>query len=157
MNGDGGDGAGPLAGLSQTHRAALDEAVAWIRAELDPLGMVATGAIVRGEGHAASDPDLVVRWRGPGRPRIRCCFAGMPAELFASTDDWLRRSKVRLAVLARADADSARRLPSVLAAVDGPCRKNRLADPLREASAAIIGVDGFFERDSGTSSRLPLA
>lgn len=81
-----------LLALSAGHRAALAEAVAWIRAELDPLGIVATGSIVRGEGHAGSDLDVVVLWRGPGRRRIQRRFVGVPAEVFANTDDWLRRS-----------------------------------------------------------------
>jgi len=81
-----------LPGLALPHVEALLEALAWIEASLDPEGIVATGSIVRGEGHRGSDLDLVVFWRRPGRQRLQRRFAGVPVEIFANSAAWLRHS-----------------------------------------------------------------
>lgn len=81
-----------LPALSPRHRAALLEAWDWIDATLTPQGLLVTGSIVRGEGHAGSDLDLVVLWRRPGRRRMQRWFAGLPAEVFANSAGWLSHS-----------------------------------------------------------------
>lgn len=81
-----------LPGLAPVHRAALLEAWAWIEASLEPAGIVAAGSIVRGEGQRGSDLDLVVLWRRAGRQRLQRRFAGVPAEMFANSNAWLRHS-----------------------------------------------------------------
>jgi len=79
-------------GLAPVHRAALLEGWAWIEASLEPAGIVAAGSIIRGEGHPGSDLDLVVLWRRTGRQRLQRRFAGVPAEIFANSNAWLRHS-----------------------------------------------------------------
>ena len=81
-----------LPGLASLHREALLEAWAWIAASLEPAGIVAAGSIVRGEGQHGSDLDLVVLWRRAGRQRLQRRFAGVPAEIFANSNAWLRHS-----------------------------------------------------------------
>jgi hypothetical protein len=70
--------------LAEPYRGALAEAVAWIRGRFDPIGIVATGTIVRGNPHASSDLDLFVLHRQPWRQRLQRFFAGVPAEIFVN-------------------------------------------------------------------------
>jgi hypothetical protein len=81
-----------LPALSPRHRIALLEAWDWIDATLTPQGVLVTGSIVRGEGRAGSNLDLVVLWRRPGRRRMQRWFAGVPAEVFANSAAWLAHS-----------------------------------------------------------------
>jgi hypothetical protein len=78
--------------LSPRHRLALQQARRWIDATLDPAGLLVSGSLVRGEGHARSDLDLVVLWRRRGRQRLQRRFDGVPAEIFANSADWLRHT-----------------------------------------------------------------
>lgn len=90
-----------LAWLSPRHRQALQQARSWIEATLEPAGLLVSGSLVRGEGHARSDLDLVVLWRRPGRQRLQRRFDGVPAEVFANSHDWLQHTLRREAQEAR--------------------------------------------------------
>lgn len=81
-----------LPALSLRHRTALLAAWDWIDSALEPQGVLVTGSIVRGEGHAGSDLDLVVLWPRAGRQRMQRWFAGVPAEIFANSAAWLAHS-----------------------------------------------------------------
>lgn len=81
-----------LPGLAPEHRTASLDAWAWIDATLAPAGIVATGSVVRGEGHPGSDFDLVVLWSRSGRQRLQRFFAGVPTEVFANSGARLRHS-----------------------------------------------------------------
>ncbi len=70
---------------------ALEQALTFIRARTEPLGVLACGSITRGEGDASSDLDLYVVHAAPWRQRIQKRFAGVPAEIFVNPPGQIRR------------------------------------------------------------------
>ena len=82
----------PLSHMSALHRSALEASRAWTEALPQISGLLATGSLVRGEGHARSDIDLVVLWRRSGRQRFQRFFNGVPVEVFANSRAWLQYS-----------------------------------------------------------------
>ena len=78
--------------LAPRYAAALREAVAFALDEVDALGVVATGTIVRGTPHVSSDLDLYVLHHAPVRRRVQRYFGdGVPAEIFINPPDAVRR------------------------------------------------------------------
>lgn len=82
----------PLASLhlQDKHRIAMQQAMDWLGSVAQPLGVVASGSIVRGTPGPASDLDVVVLHAGQGRRRIQRWFNGTPVELFFNSGQWLR-------------------------------------------------------------------
>ncbi|MBC7894674.1 MAG: nucleotidyltransferase domain-containing protein [Cytophagaceae bacterium] len=76
--------------LGPKHDRALKSAVAWVLGVTEPLGIVATGTIVRGEAHASSDIDLYVLHEAPYRRRVQRFFEGVPTEIFINSPDAVR-------------------------------------------------------------------
>jgi len=74
--------------LPERYAAALERGVAFVCETFDGggavHGVVATGTIVRGAPHAASDLDLYVIHRAPFRQRVQAWFDGVPAEVFVN-------------------------------------------------------------------------
>jgi predicted nucleotidyltransferase len=70
--------------LSALHDGALKEAVAFVLQRFSPVGIVAAGSIVRGEGGPTSDLDIYVIHLAPWRQRLQHYFRGVPAELFVN-------------------------------------------------------------------------
>lgn len=70
--------------LSEPFATALRHAVDFIFAELEPVGVVATGTIVRGRPNRSSDLDLCVVHAAAHRRRIQRYFDGVPAEIFVN-------------------------------------------------------------------------
>ena len=71
--------------LAPRHAAALRDAVAFALAEVDAVGVVAAGTIVRGGAHAASDLDLYVIHEAPFRRRVQRWFGErVPTEIFVN-------------------------------------------------------------------------
>lgn len=69
--------------LAPRYAAALRDAVAFVLAEVEVTGIVATGTIVRGAPHASSDLDLYVLHDAPVRRRVQRYFGeAVPAEIF---------------------------------------------------------------------------
>src|SRR5262252_3559240 len=68
--------------LGEPYADALRQAVAFVLVETDPVGIVATGTVIRGEAHPASDIDLYVLHDAPYRRRVQRFFAGVPTEIF---------------------------------------------------------------------------
>ena len=68
--------------LSATVDAALREATRFVFAEVDPVGIIATGSIIRGQGHGSSDLDIYVIHEAPFRRRVQQFFRDVPAEIF---------------------------------------------------------------------------
>ena len=68
--------------LAAPFDAALRDATRFVFEETDPLGVIATGTIIRGEAHASSDLDIYVIHAAPFRRRIQQFFVGVPAEIF---------------------------------------------------------------------------
>ena len=69
--------------LAPRFGAALRDAVAFVLAEVDAVGVVAAGSIVRGRPHASSDLDLYVLHPAPVRRRVQRYFGErVPTEVF---------------------------------------------------------------------------
>ena len=59
--------------------------------EVDPVGIIAAGTIVRGVAHASSDLDVFVIHEAPFRRRIQRLFRGVPTEIFINPAAVVRR------------------------------------------------------------------
>ena len=81
--------------LDEPYDCALREAVAWVLERYQPLGIVATGSIIRGNPGPTSDHDLYVLVEGKTKQRFQRVFNGVPAEIFvnppAAVDGYLDR------------------------------------------------------------------
>jgi hypothetical protein len=73
-----------LPSLGEPYRAALDQAVRYIVDRYEPIGILATGTIVRGNPGPTSDFDLFVLWHRRERQRVQKFFNGIPAEIFVN-------------------------------------------------------------------------
>jgi predicted nucleotidyltransferase len=76
--------------LPEPFATALRAAVQFIFAEVDPVGIVATGTIVRGEGHPNSDLDIYVVHLAPFRRRVQQFSEGVPTEIFINPPSAIR-------------------------------------------------------------------
>jgi uncharacterized protein (TIGR02246 family) len=77
--------------LPAPYDGALRDAVAFVVDTVDPVGIIATGTIVRGTPNASSDLDLVVIHAAAYRRRIQRFFRGVPAEIFINPPMAIRR------------------------------------------------------------------
>lgn len=68
----------------------LRDAVAFVFAETVPLGVIATGTIVRGQPHATSDLDICVLHDATFRRRVQQVFHGVPTEVFINPPHLVR-------------------------------------------------------------------
>lgn len=77
--------------LSEPYAQALKEAVAFILSRTTPVGIIASGTILRGNPDPASDLDMYVIHRQPYRQRIQKFFNGVPAEIFINPPGQVKR------------------------------------------------------------------
>jgi hypothetical protein len=77
--------------LSDPYDTALREAVAFVFGETEPVGIIATGTIIRGEAHATSDLDIYVLHRAPYRRRVQRFSNGVPTEIFINPPHTVRQ------------------------------------------------------------------
>ena len=77
--------------LASPYDNALRDAVAFVVGEVDPVGIIAAGTIVRGIPHLSSDLDLFVIHEAPYRRRVQRFFNGVPTEIFINPPDMVRR------------------------------------------------------------------
>lgn len=77
--------------MAPHHHLALDQALAWITAHFAPLGIVASGSIIRGNPHATSDFDLYVVHEQGFRQRVQKRFNGVPCEIFINNPAQVRQ------------------------------------------------------------------
>ena len=77
--------------LASPHAEALRAAVMFILQEVDAVGIIATGTIVRGTPHESSDLDIFVIHDAPHRRRIQRFFHGVPTEIFINPASAVRR------------------------------------------------------------------
>ena len=77
--------------LAPPYDEALREAVAFILQEVDAVGIIAAGTIVRGTPHESSDLDIFVIHDAPHRRRIQRFFHGVPTEIFINPAGTVRR------------------------------------------------------------------
>ncbi len=68
--------------LIEPHATALRRAVEFVLGETTPLGIIATGTVIRGHADPASDIDLSVLHDAPYRRRVQRFFEGVPTEIF---------------------------------------------------------------------------
>lgn len=76
--------------LTAPYKQALHEAVEFILARTTPVGIIASGSILRGNPDPASDLDLYVIHLQPYRQRIQKFFNGIPAEIFINPPQQVR-------------------------------------------------------------------
>jgi predicted nucleotidyltransferase len=77
--------------LAEPHEGALRDVVGWILERFEPLGIVASGSVVRGTGDAASDLDVYVVVGALERQRIQRYHQGVPVEIFVNPAVAVRR------------------------------------------------------------------
>ena len=70
---------------------ALRLAVEAVLAAYQPVGVIAAGSILRGQGGPTSDIDLYVIHRAPFRQRLQRRYAGVPFEIFVNPPQQVRR------------------------------------------------------------------
>jgi hypothetical protein len=68
--------------MNDYHKIGLSEAVTWICLNFKPIGIIATGSIVRGNPDLNSDFDVFVIHEDSYRQRIQKYFNGVPCEIF---------------------------------------------------------------------------
>jgi predicted nucleotidyltransferase len=77
--------------LSEPHGTALQSAVHFIFREVDPIGIVAAGTILRGTQHPSSDLDVYVVHDAPFRRRVQRFFGNhVPTEIFINPPSAIR-------------------------------------------------------------------
>jgi hypothetical protein len=70
--------------LPDNYALALREAVSFVLERFKPVGIIATGTIIRGTPDASSDLDLWVIHMEPVRQRLQKFFNRVPAEIFVN-------------------------------------------------------------------------
>jgi hypothetical protein len=68
--------------VDEPYTTALREAVAFIHTRTQPLGIIASGSIIRGTPDASSDLDIYAIHRQPWRQRVQLWCNGVPCEMF---------------------------------------------------------------------------
>jgi hypothetical protein len=124
--------------LEYRHRAALEQALAWLPEVITPVGILVSGSIVRGNPHPASDLDLVVLHDAPWRRRVQRWFNGTPVEIFFNSEAWLRHSLSK--EIAQGRPVMAHMLATGATLLD---TEDRLAVLRNEALAILEGGPGF--------------
>lgn len=79
-----------LPSLHEPYATALSEAANYILKRFAPVGIIACGSLLRGQGHASSDLDLYVVHFEPWRQRVQKYFHGVPAEIFVNPPQTIR-------------------------------------------------------------------
>src|SRR3954451_4968125 len=70
--------------LSAPYDQALRAAVSYVLERYAPLGIIASGSILRGNPGPSSDLDIYVIQAGNQRQRVQKRFAGVPTEIFVN-------------------------------------------------------------------------
>lgn len=70
--------------LGAPYEEALRQAVVHILERYDPIAIIVTGTILRGDAGPTSDLDMWVLWDDPRRQRAQRRFNGVPAEIFVN-------------------------------------------------------------------------
>jgi predicted nucleotidyltransferase len=78
--------------LEEPYSGALHAAVGHVFERWRPIGIVASGTIIRGNPSPSSDLDLFVLHRVPERQRVQRFFGGVPAEIFVNPPERVERS-----------------------------------------------------------------
>ncbi|MAF12345.1 hypothetical protein CMK11_18010 [Candidatus Poribacteria bacterium] len=77
--------------LGEPYDEALRQAVVHIIERYDPIAIIVTGTILRGNPSATSDLDMWVLWDDPRRQRAQKRFNGVPTEIFVNPPSRVQR------------------------------------------------------------------
>ncbi len=77
--------------LGEPYDEALRQAVVHIIERYDPIAIIVTGTILRGNPSPTSDLDMWVLWDDPRRQRAQKRFNGVPAEIFVNPPSRVQR------------------------------------------------------------------
>lgn len=67
------------------HKQALEKAIEWIKSYFNPIGIIVSGSIIRGNPNDKSDFDIYIIHEEGFRQRIQKYFDGVACELFINT------------------------------------------------------------------------
>lgn len=121
--------------LTEPFASALRRAVEFVFEEVDPVGIFATGTIIRGTAHASSDLDVYVIHRTPYRRRVQKFFGGIPAEVFINPPGAVRE------YFADEDRDGRRITAHMLATGWVIYRTDSVVDDLKAEAAEWLAKD----------------
>jgi hypothetical protein len=119
--------------LSEPFATALRHAVDFIFQEVEPVGVISTGTIVRGAAHRSSDLDLYVVHLAPFRRRIQRRFDGVPTEIFVNPPTMIR------GYFAEEDRDGRRLTAHMLASGVVVFQSDSVVDELRNEASQWLG------------------
>lgn len=138
-------------GLSEPFATALRRAVDFIFQELEPVGVIATGTIVRGKAHRNSDLDLYVVHLAPFRRRVQRRFDAVPTELFVNPPSAIR------AYFADEDRDGRRLTAHMLASGVVVFQADPVVDELRNEASQWLGKETPISEFERVSTRYSIA
>ncbi len=132
--------------MTPHYQLALQQALAWITTQFEPLGIVASGSIIRGNPHATSDFDLFVLHEKAFRQRVQKRFNGVPCEIFINnpaqvrkyfTDELRQNRPVTAHMLATGQPVVGHDNPQLLTLLEEAQYYATLANPLTEEQATF--------------------
>lgn len=137
--------------LSEPFATALRQAVGFVFDELQPVGVIATGTIVRGHSHRSSDLDVCVVHLDSYRRRVQRFFNGVPAEILINPPSAIR------AYLAEEDRDGRRLTAHMLATGVVVFQADPVVDELRAEAAQWLAKETHLSDFERVSSRYTIA
>jgi hypothetical protein len=137
--------------LSEPFATALRHAVDFTFQEFDPVGVIATGTIVRGKGHRSSDLDLQVVHLAPFRRRVQRWFDGVPTEIFVNPPAAIR------AYFAEEDRDGRRVTAHMLATGVVVFQADPVVDDLRSEASQWLHKETPLSEYERVSTRYSIA
>jgi hypothetical protein len=138
--------------LPEPFASALQDAVDFIFQEVaDPVGIIATGTIIRGTAHASSDLDIWVVHLEPHRRRIQRFFGGVPTEIFINPPSAVR------AYFAEEDRDGRRVTAHMLATGFVIFSSDQVVDELRAEAARWLAKNSPMSEFDRVGARHTLA
>jgi hypothetical protein len=137
--------------LAEPFATALRQAVDFIFTECDPIGIVATGTIIRETAHANSDLDLYVVHLAPHRRRIQRFFNDVPAEIFVNPPPAVR------SYFAEEDGAGRRLTAHMLATGVVIFRTDPIVDELRAEAAQWLAKETQMSESERVTGRYAIA
>lgn len=137
--------------LSDPFAPALRQAVDFIFQEVEPVGVLATGTIIRGGAHSSSDLDIYVVHVAPYRRRIQRFFNGVPTEIFINPPSAIR------ACFAHEDRDGRRLTAHMLATGTVVFQNDPVVDVLRTEAAQWLAKETRLSDLERVSARYTIA
>lgn len=137
--------------LREPFASALRQAIDFAFQEADPVGIIATGTIIRGTAHASSDLDVYVIHRAPHRRRIQKFFGGIPTEIFINPPGAVRE------YFADEDRDGRRITAHMLATGMVVYRSDSVVDHLVAEAAEWLAKDTPLSDVERVSARYAIA